>query len=93
MTLKNPQVIEVLLNIGDFVSVSTYLALVVVWVETFQHVSACTCLHAHTHTITKPHPHTHSREDTTIQSVHRIDHGWSHTLSSMEHCKSPLHAH
>lgn len=31
--------IEVLFNIGDFVTVSTYLSLVVVWVETFQHVS------------------------------------------------------
>ena len=30
--------IEVLFNIGDFVTVSTYLSLVVVWVETFQHV-------------------------------------------------------
>lgn len=29
--------IEVLFNIGDFVTVSTYLSLVVVWVETFQH--------------------------------------------------------
>lgn len=29
--------LEVLFNIGDFVTVSTYLSLVVVWVETFQH--------------------------------------------------------
>lgn len=33
--------IEVLFNIGDFVTVSTYLSLVVVWVETFQHVRRC----------------------------------------------------
>ena len=35
--------IEVLFNIGDFVTVSTYLSLVVVWVETFQHVRTLGC--------------------------------------------------